>query len=53
MELEQDLIKWMVALTTTIALGVFLGLTAWSLLCVVIGFIKRFVGGGIDSNKDA
>lgn len=49
MGIEQDLLNIMAIATVSIAMGVFLGLTAWSLLFAVIGFVKRFVFGGLVS----
>lgn len=43
MGIEQDLLNIMSVATISIAMGVFLGLTAWSLLFAVIGFVERLV----------
>lgn len=43
MGVEQDLLNIMTIATISIAMGVFLGLTAWRLFFAVIGFVERFV----------
>lgn len=49
MGLDQDLLNIMSIATISIAVGVFLGLTAWSLLFAVIRFVQRLVFGGFIS----
>jgi len=43
MGIEQDLINIMSIATISIAMGVFLGLTAWRLFFALIGFVERLV----------
>lgn len=49
MGIEQDLINIMSIATISIAMGVFLGLTAWRLFFAVIGFVERLLFGGFVS----
>lgn len=49
MGIEQDLLNIMSIATISIAMGVFLGLTAYRLFFAVIGFVERLIFGGFIS----